>query len=41
MLRGIEAVGKAGVDAETIDGVADTVLSLLPRVSANATAPAR
>ena len=31
VLRGIEAVGKAGIDAQTIEGIADTALAVLPR----------
>ncbi|MDQ0787659.1 TetR/AcrR family transcriptional repressor of nem operon [Streptomyces sp. B3I7] len=31
VVRGIEAVGKAGLDPETVRGVADTALAVLPR----------
>ena len=31
VLRGIEAVGKAGLDAQTLKGIADTALAVLPR----------
>lgn len=31
VLRGIEAVGKAGLDARSIEGIADTALAVLPR----------
>ncbi|GIG39348.1 TetR family transcriptional regulator [Cellulomonas phragmiteti] len=31
VLRGIEALGKAGVDADRLAGVADTAIDLLPR----------
>ena len=31
VLRGIEAVGKAGLDAGTLRGIADTALAVLPR----------
>lgn len=31
VLRGIEAVGKAGLDAAVLKGIADTTLSVLPR----------
>jgi TetR/AcrR family transcriptional regulator, transcriptional repressor for nem operon len=30
VVRGIEAVGKAGLDAETLRNIADTALSVLP-----------
>ncbi|WP_343048538.1 TetR/AcrR family transcriptional regulator [Allobranchiibius huperziae] len=31
VLRGIEAVGKAGVDPKTVTGIADSALAVLPR----------
>jgi TetR/AcrR family transcriptional repressor of nem operon len=31
VLRGMEAVGKAGMDAQTMQGLADTALAVLPR----------
>jgi TetR/AcrR family transcriptional repressor of nem operon len=31
VLRGMEAVGKAGMDAQTLHGLADTALAVLPR----------
>ncbi|MFI8165524.1 TetR/AcrR family transcriptional regulator [Streptomyces sp. NPDC085931] len=31
VVRGIEAVGKAGLDPETVRGIADTALAVLPR----------
>ena len=31
VLRGIEAVGKAGIDPKTLAGIADTALAVLPR----------
>ncbi|NYF18211.1 AcrR family transcriptional regulator [Microbacterium sp. AK009] len=33
VLRGIEALGKAGIDADRLEGVAETAISLLPRTS--------
>jgi TetR/AcrR family transcriptional repressor of nem operon len=34
VLRGMEAVAKAGVDPQTLDGIADTALAVLPRPAA-------
>jgi len=33
VLRGMEAVGKAGVDPQTLTGIADTALAVLPRTA--------
>ena len=35
VLRGMEAVGKAGVDPQTLAGIADTALAVLPRLTSS------
>ena len=40
VLRGMEAVGKAGMDAQTLHGLADTALAVLPRAAASQDRPA-
>jgi TetR/AcrR family transcriptional repressor of nem operon len=39
VLRGMEAVGKAGMDAQTLQGLADTALAVLPRATAGQDRP--